>query len=306
MQFTRGILLLVLSLGWLGMPTGCVDEVTNIDFPAQDPMVVVHGFISPADTAVQVRLSWSHPVSAGTRRDSNRTIPDASVRIAESGHGHVALAYQADKQVYALSTKVFPIAAGQQYSLEVIVPGQEPITATCSIPSPNQSLELTGIMAEELEQGLFWRYEVEYRFADSPGEGERYYAPSAWLGEALYVFGEDTLRMGMQHFQTLSGEAFLSNGGRAGRQFVLRAENYVYRWNEQQTGQTDTLYLLLLSTDEHYYHYHRDLENYSPDNPFAEPVHIYSNIQGGLGVFAGFSRYELHLPVPAPASGKSP
>jgi hypothetical protein len=306
-QVPGSALLLWLFLGWLCVPAGCVDVVTGIDFPEQDPRVVVHGFISPADTAVQVRLTWSNPTGAGTRSDSIRTIPGATVRIAGEGQAPVNLVYHPEKQVYAVPASAFPIREGQQYSLEVLVPGQEPIHASCSIPPSNRSLELTGFMAEEVEPGLLWRYELEYRFTDGPGEGERFYAPSAWLGETWFVFGEDTMSMGMQRFRPLSGESFLSNGGRGGRHFVQRAENYVHRWEWQETWQADTLYLLLLSTDEHYYRYHRDLEYYSPDNPFAEPAHIHSNIRGGLGVFAGFSRHELRLPVPAPeVSGETP
>lgn len=53
-----------------------------------------------------------------------------------------------------------------------------------------------------------------------------------------------------------------------------------------------TLHAYLLHTDEHYFLYHRSVRNasYSQDNPFAEPVLVYTNVEGGLGVFAAYNR----------------
>ena len=41
------------------------------------------------------------------------------------------------------------------------------------------------------------------------------------------------------------------------------------------------------------------LQGYNDDNPFAEPVPIYNNIEGGLGIFGGTSYqwYEVELDV---------
>lgn len=52
------------------------------------------------------------------------------------------------------------------------------------------------------------------------------------------------------------------------------------------------LTIFLLHTDENYYRYHDAInrQNDVGDNPFAEPVLIPSNINGGLGCFAGYNR----------------
>jgi hypothetical protein len=53
----------------------------------------------------------------------------------------------------------------------------------------------------------------------------------------------------------------------------------------------------LLHVDRHYYLYHRSLRNAgrSQDNPFAEPVLVYSNVTGGLGVFAAYNRSNAEI-----------
>ena len=52
----------------------------------------------------------------------------------------------------------------------------------------------------------------------------------------------------------------------------------------------DSLTIQLLTTDYHYYQYHISINNYESGNPFAEPTRIYSNVENGYGVFAGYQK----------------
>lgn len=66
-----------------------------------------------------------------------------------------------------------------------------------------------------------------------------------------------------------------------------------YYYPDMSFNDTDSSYIHfnLFSVTEEYYKYfktfsmHRD----SRENPFAEPVQVFSNVENGLGVFAGFS-----------------
>jgi hypothetical protein len=100
------------------------------------------------------------------------------------------------------------------------------------------------------------------------------------------------------------------------KKYTSEGQNYVYDsflWNKEQLysdgsagqdgrikiplnigmypGYYDSAFLkvYLLNTCKPYYQYHKSLENYNDgENPFAEPTPIYSNIEGGLGVFAAY------------------
>lgn len=51
-------------------------------------------------------------------------------------------------------------------------------------------------------------------------------------------------------------------------------------------------------TEEYYqYIYTRDLQASVEDNPFAQPVQIYDNIDGGLGIFAGYSQTQYDFGI---------
>ncbi len=54
----------------------------------------------------------------------------------------------------------------------------------------------------------------------------------------------------------------------------------------------NSLSVILRTTTEEYYNYNytRDLQALVENNPFAQPVQVFDNIEGGLGVFAGYSQ----------------
>ncbi|MGB3780157.1 MAG: DUF4249 domain-containing protein [Tunicatimonas sp.] len=59
------------------------------------------------------------------------------------------------------------------------------------------------------------------------------------------------------------------------------------------------LYTILRTTTKEYYDYFytRDLQASVENNPFAQPVQVFDNIQGGLGVFAGYSQTEKEVTI---------
>ncbi|MXW15612.1 MAG: DUF4249 family protein [Rhodothermaceae bacterium] len=60
------------------------------------------------------------------------------------------------------------------------------------------------------------------------------------------------------------------------------------------------LRLILSSLSEDYYRYRHSLErNVSYDPLIEEPFPMYSNVSGGLGVFAGYTNTTLILPFPS-------
>lgn len=60
-----------------------------------------------------------------------------------------------------------------------------------------------------------------------------------------------------------------------------------------------SLQILLRTTTEEYYDYFytRDLQASVENNPFAQPVQVFDNIEGGLGIFAGFSQVEKQVTI---------
>lgn len=81
--------------------------------------------------------------------------------------------------------------------------------------------------------------------------------------------------------------------GLDGKNFIIRAIEFqpIYidhpSWNDPDSA---FLKIYLLSTDKPYYDFHKSLENFSlGDSPFTEPSFLYSNVKGGLGIFASYT-----------------
>ena len=53
--------------------------------------------------------------------------------------------------------------------------------------------------------------------------------------------------------------------------------------------------MYLFTTDRAYYEYHKSLYNYQRNNSFTDPVKLYSNVSGGLGIFGAYRLYTVQL-----------
>ncbi len=270
--------------------TACIELVTDIDFPDQEPKVVVHSFISPADTATMVLLTWSKPVSKPDN-ERIRFIEDATVQINDRDGNPAQLHYDPERKLYSVSANEYQIHADQQYELRVDVPGHPPIHASAYVPLANNSLTLEKL--DTLPGEWHDRIMLEYSFTDEPGDRENFYAPGAYRQVEVYDWENDTTKLHQIWIYVTYGDKYISNTGKEGNTFLIRAEAHIHIGPDgpnDDPGENDQISILLLTTDEHYYKYHRALENYYEDDFFSEPVHLYSNIDGGLGIFAGYNR----------------
>ena len=60
-----------------------------------------------------------------------------------------------------------------------------------------------------------------------------------------------------------------------------------------------TYYVVLRTLTEEYYQYSvtQDLQAFVENNPFAQPVQVFDNVEGGLGIFAGYSQVEQAVTI---------
>lgn len=85
--------------------------------------------------------------------------------------------------------------------------------------------------------------------------------------------------------------------------YVLNEEVYDLQGNvvfgADESFPSYEVFALLRTTTEEYYNYTRtrDLQASVESNPFAQPVQVYDNIEGGLGVFAGYNQVEKEVTI---------
>jgi uncharacterized protein (DUF1919 family) len=67
---------------------------------------------------------------------------------------------------------------------------------------------------------------------------------------------------------------------------------------EPERSDSSFLVFYLLSTDKDYYTYHQSLNKYSGgEDPFTETSPVYSNVSGGLGIFAAYTIDSITLRI---------
>ena len=64
---------------------------------------------------------------------------------------------------------------------------------------------------------------------------------------------------------------------------------YLSSYGPDISGEGIPYAVYLLNVDETYYRYHKTSSLISGDDPFSEPVQVYTNVENGLGCFCSFN-----------------
>ncbi|WP_439649236.1 DUF4249 domain-containing protein [Hufsiella ginkgonis] len=243
---------------------------------------MVSSFISPSDDTVRVYLSWSSPFYG------NRIIPPAlstaSVTISD-GTTSRNLSWFSRQGIFVIPFNQFPIAVGKTYELKVKTAEGVEASASTTIPALPVSPKFerlqtrtTGPADNRVKTHVF-RFSVTdpagtpdyYRFDVYQRTNESVYDVVFMVGHKMV---DDQLRDGTLVEEFMEYDESLGNG--AGfRQYMFDG------------------YLLHVTPEYALFHQSLDRNNISEDNPFAEPALVYSNIKGGYGIFAGYSRSRI-------------
>lgn len=256
----------------------CEDMISEVDVPESDPKLVVFSVISPQDEFITVKLYKSRALYSLTPQqpweESFPVITDASVRISD-GADWMQIPYNAETRSYRIAAEDMPVLASKTYTLEVTAPGGYVARANCTVPAAvPPDIEITG--TEFIENYGEQSMMVSFRFSDIPGNGHFYRViPGSYYSDEYYgnnFFSESGLSR---------GESVFSDKNREGAFFNFRTSE-IYK------GNNPDYQLLIWSsvTDEDYYNYHHSVMSFQGDNPFSEPSPVFTNIDGGLGIFA--------------------
>lgn len=262
----------------LGILVSCENMVSDVDAPTSPEKIVVVGFITPDLPHISIKVFKSRPLYVSYETDgTTSTVKDAIVKISNNG-STVVLPYDGESDSYKISQSVFRIARGETYYLAV-TQGEFSANAHCTVPEiATPVLEITGIDSSYSDFQLY--YHANLRFKDEEGQGNYYHVSVA----SVYT-GEGGMDPYLYEVGFSRGDPFVSDKNKDGNYFTYTSDD-IYSY----PGESLRLVLTIGSTDENYYLYHKGIESFEDDNPFAEPSPIYSNIIGGLGVFAAYNQ----------------
>lgn len=267
--------------------SSCEKAVTNVDLPDSKPKLVVYSYLSPGADTIFAEISFSRPIN----QPSYPALPvfdSAEINITEIGGQTVNLQFNPDFRYFYAEVEDSFLKQNSQYRLYAKTPGGYEVDAVCELPVKNSSLRLLEVDSTRIDEILRYRFKVG--FDDIIGKPDYYRLMAKatvrrdWEGDTS-VYEYD---LGFNY-----GEQYIAVKDRDGETFIVDTQVEIwpdfYWGNEKLLG----IRFYLLSTDENYYQFHNSLQNYVPDNPFSEPTIIYSNVNNGLGVVAGYNAYLL-------------
>ncbi|MCB0558618.1 MAG: DUF4249 domain-containing protein [Lewinellaceae bacterium] len=303
----RQLLHLAILLMLLITP-GC-EQPASFSLETPEPkLVVVSNFT--LDKAVQVYVSKSQFILDEQKEEY---VLDATVEIYEDDEHLETLEFVKPKsglsEVPYFTTRNLVPKVNTTYTIQVEAPCCAPVMAKSKIPNSISLLsasisEFAVGESQEIEKFLA-TYLVRLSFED-PGEEKNYYHLSLLqqIHEYTLEEGGDTVithsylqslvfnpedndnnRVAHINGGLLMEDNLINNGQVISFELPL---NIKLKKDQEILGK---LFLELRAVTEEYYRYFSDLsrQKQSSDSPFSEPVIIYDNIDGGLGIFAGYN-----------------
>ena len=286
----------------------CEKEI-DYQFNKKEKLVVFSQFTDNNALDVLVYKTSSFESNASTE-----FVTDATVMVFSKGEFLEALDLVPANDAtnvppFYKSNKLKP-ETGTVYVIKVSVPGFEPITAENSIPVavPIESVQFSSNLAEDPsnDTDFVLDFDVSVTIVD-PQEIRNFYHLIFYQQLIPFVITNlgDTIRGDISYAKPLSlvpkdpnlpviknfdNRGFLAEDKTFNGQKMVFGALGSYSYDPGKFLPGDFLVELRTVSEAYYYHYSTlTLQDELGNNPFAEGVVIYDNIENGVGIFAGYS-----------------
>lgn len=273
-------------------------KVLDDELPENEPKLVINGLINP-DSILNINISKTVHVFENEGNNSLPFIEGATTKFYRDGEFLFNL--EEHENGYYSKPGFFP-SLNHTYKIEVEKSGFKAVNAETRIPNPIDILSLDTIHASESSDYYYGtKIKCDLKYLDPAGV-DNYYRLDCFLHyvdeqgqevvyrQAVYVDENDEYFFDKSWNYLLWADP-LSDGNEVTISFGIYIDNYAYYENNDTVDVSYLITLSTLSKDLYKYDKTRSLffDSGGSDDPFSEPVLIYSNITDGYGVFGGFS-----------------
>lgn len=277
---TRHLMNMAMAIAVALLTTGCMEEVTHI--AKVDEKLVVFSFISPDDT-VRVNVTKSYPLYLGKvvpwGEEQFPPLSGATVTLRELTSGNeVSVPWNEQEKAYMLLPNAFSVKAGEEYELQVSAPNLPSVVARTIVPLSKPNMVTCRIDTIVDKYNGYPKLAVMGEIMDFEGE-DNYYSFELMAYDG-YCDSDGILEL----FELMHYKTIFSDEGHDGELLSYVSSGFYLN--------TYLVQAAFMHVDKNYYEYHKTLNDYSDYfNPFAEPIIIHGNMEGGIGVFGSFNTY---------------
>lgn len=256
----------------------CKTKVDNIQLSRTDDAALLFGFLNPDADTITIALSLAKGVSNQKEKTiSFADLENAEVQLEHNGQSiNLAFLKVAENQGWSSDNRLFVfytlrsqfrVLPGETYSVSARNGDIFELKAITTVPSKDFDFdyEVTGPFQTPDGQA---EYKVNVAVPD-PGNTIGFMRTLARYKNQYYTYNV---------FESLSQPERDSNG-------LIKLSFPFFRDSNDPDAES---ILSVSNISESYYRYMKSLENGDGDshNPFAEPTTMYTNVEGGYGVFA--------------------
>ncbi|MFZ5999812.1 MAG: DUF4249 domain-containing protein [Bacteroidota bacterium] len=275
------------------------ETVVDIDIPFDKQMLVINSLPNP-DSVWNVQVTLSRHVLDNT---THLMLPPMGVvKIVDQETEQVVdqLTQVANEpKMYRGTTKP---SLGKTYRVQVDIPGYDRAEAIGYVPivTPIESVE-----TEQAHSDGSTYTRIKITFTDPPGES--FYSVSlassyfyiinmkdtVWNEYPIYIERDDA---GLEE-QGISGpEVLIDDTFFDGKKHTISVRLNGGWGGQTPLGPNSRLVFSSLGASFYKYKVTTNLQNAARDNPFAQPVQVFSNVKNGVGIFDGLSSYSWTPP----------
>lgn len=265
----------------------CTKQIP-FDDPGTEQKLVINSLIEPNDS-ITAEIS----VSASILRPGDvNVLTTATVSLYENGT-LIGNLEPDDFDIYGIDHA--PVE-GKEYELVASETEYGTASSTTSVPSAIVVSNITVEQTLDLNDQTIYR--VEFDLDDPSGDNfyilhvVQSYPDVAEQWDQSFTSTEPYFLGGSQDNYFWSGAAFRDDAFDGQKQRMTVDLDYL------DTSQGSTYSILLISATEEHFLYHVSYKAYQDSNgdPFSQPVQIYSNVDNGLGIFAGHNKTWTEIP----------
>lgn len=280
----------------------CESLIKEIDpsfLPETDSKLVVACFISPQDTVLAAKITETK-LLIGTMGDIRDDITNATVNLSD-GSKTIQLIYDTKLGYYRALPAALPISIGKTYTISVSTPDGRKVNASATVPSPVviKEVKIDSTKVNDFQQGnsvTSTEYDIKVIWQDKAGEPNYYRAISEYV--FLYRIVDSINKkvinapvsaiVDLRTIDDKDSDGQLLSLNRA--YLPTNIGGNIQGQDANSKTRLDKIKVGLFQTDIHYYNYHTSLRRQRENNnPFAEPVLLYTNINGGFGCFGAYN-----------------
>ncbi|MCD6567074.1 MAG: DUF4249 domain-containing protein [Bacteroidales bacterium] len=267
------------------------EKTVYIDIPDKGRMITINSLFNP-DSLLKVSVSKSCYILD----NDIQAIENATVEVYENGNIINTLPYL--NNGWYKSTIQKP-TSGDRYKIKVTVPGMGTAETESYIPAKTNiiSIDTASVIKTDIDGYKDEQLEFRVRFKDNPDEKNYYILMPEEIHIYTYNNGDkmitDTIQYTMNYEpgdpsviedswgMGMLFNDYLFNGNTY--DFVFSVEKYFY--------DTTSICISLKSISEDYFKYlatcYKQME--VNEDPFMEKISVYTNVEGGVGIFGGYS-----------------